>query len=91
MWSLVCAHVCHVRDDMVMSLSLSIVGCGELGRALEIGYVSCSCKFFFMYCECPWDYMDSLFWDVVSGLLIDLALSFVVGACGRYCSWGLWL
>ena len=49
----------------------------------------------FMYCGCPWDYMDSLFWDVVSGLVIDLILSFAVEdswyICGRYCSWGLWL
>lgn len=51
--------------------------------------------YWYMYCGCPWDYMDSLLWDVVSGLVIDLTLSFAVGAswyiCGRYCSWGLWL
>ena len=51
--------------------------------------------YWYMYCGCPWDYMDSLLWDVVSGLVIDLTLSFAVGAswyiCDRYCSWGLWL
>ena len=51
--------------------------------------------YWYMYCGCPWDYMDSLLWDVVSELVIDLTLSFVVGAswyiCGRYFSWGLWL
>ena len=40
----VCAHVCHVRDDMVIHLSLFSVGCGELGRALETCYESCSCR-----------------------------------------------
>ena len=33
-----CTHVCHVRDDMVIPLSLSSIGCGELGR------LSCSCR-----------------------------------------------
>ena len=51
--------------------------------------------YWFMYYGCPWYYMDSLLWDVVSGLVIDLTLSFEVGAswyiCGRYFSWGLWL
>ena len=36
--------VFHVRDDMVILLSLSSVGCGELGRLLEIFYESCSCR-----------------------------------------------
>ena len=57
-------------------------------RVIFVGYQ-------FTYCKCPQDYMDSLLWDVVSGLVIDLTLSFAVGAswyiCGRYCSWGLWL
>ena len=51
--------------------------------------------YWYVYCGCPWDYVDSLFWDFVSGLVIDLTLSFAMGAswyiCGRYCSWGLWL
>ena len=51
--------------------------------------------YWYMYCGCSWDYMDSLLWDVVSWLVIDVTLSFVVGAswyiCGRYFSWGLWL
>ena len=55
-------------------------------RVFLVGY-------WFMFCGCSWDYMDSLLWDVVSGLVIDLTLSFVVGAswyiCGRYFSWGL--
>ena len=29
---------------MVIPLSLSFVGCGELGRALETYYESCSCR-----------------------------------------------
>ena len=29
---------------MVIPLSLSSVGCGELGRALETCYESCSCR-----------------------------------------------
>ena len=41
---MVCAHICHVRDDMVIPLSLSSFGCGELGRLLEIFYESCSCR-----------------------------------------------
>ena len=57
-------------------------------RVVLVGY-------WYMYCGCPWDYMDSLLWDVVSGLVIDLTLSFAMGAswyiCGRYWSWGLWL
>jgi len=44
LWSLVYAHVCHVRDDIVIPLSLSSVGCGELGRLLQIFYESCSCR-----------------------------------------------
>ena len=31
-------------DDMVLYLSLSFVGCGELGRLLEIFYKIFSCK-----------------------------------------------
>ena len=41
---MVCAHVYHVRDDMVIPLSLSSVGCGELGRVLDTFYESCSCR-----------------------------------------------
>ena len=33
-----------MKDDMVSPLSLSFVGCGELGRELEICYESCSCR-----------------------------------------------
>ena len=40
--TLICGHVCHVRDDMVIPLSLSFVGCKELGRVLETYYESCS-------------------------------------------------
>ena len=44
--------------------------------------------YWYMYCGCPWDYTNSLLWDVVSGLVIDLTLSFAVGAswyiCERY-------
>ena len=57
-------------------------------RVVLVGY-------WFMCCGCPWYYMDSLIWDVVSGLVIDLTLSFAIGAswyiCVKYCSWGLWL
>ena len=35
---MVFVHVCHVRDDMVIPLSLSFVSFGELGRVLEIFY-----------------------------------------------------
>ena len=42
--SLICDHVCYVRYDMVIFLSLSFVGCGELGRVLETCYKSCSSK-----------------------------------------------
>ena len=41
---MVCAHVCHVRDDMVIPLYLSSVCFGELGRLLETCYESFSCK-----------------------------------------------
>ena len=55
-------------------------------RVVLIGY-------WFMCCGYTWDYMDSLLWDIVSGLVISLTLSFVVGAswyiCGRYFSQGL--
>ena len=50
-------------------------------RVVLVGY-------WFMYCGCPWYYMDSLLWDVVSGLAIYFILCFVVGAswyiCDRY-------
>ena len=41
---MICAHVCHVRDGMVILLSLSSIGFGELGRVLETCYKSCSCR-----------------------------------------------
>ena len=41
---MVCVHVCHVRDDMVIPLSLSFVGYGEIGRVFNIFYESCSYK-----------------------------------------------
>ena len=44
LWSLVCIHVCHVRDGMVIPLSLSFIGYGELGRVLETYYESFSCS-----------------------------------------------
>ena len=62
---------------------------GDLLWELFLHFIS-----LYMSCGCPWDSMDSLLWDVVSGLVIDLTLSFAVGAswyiCGRYLSWGLW-
>ena len=63
---------------------------GDLLRELFLQVIG-----LYMCCGCPWYYMDSLIWDVVSELVINLKLSFAVGAswyiCGRYCSWGLWL
>ena len=71
---------------------LVVENLGECWRLLMRVFLA---GYWFMYCGCLWDYMDSLFWDVVSGLVIDLTLSFAVGAswyiCSRYFSWGLWL
>ena len=44
LWSLVCVYLCHVRDSMIIPLSFSFVGCGELGRVLETFWEVYSCN-----------------------------------------------
>ena len=65
---------------MVIPLSFSSVGCGELGRVLETCYESFSCRLsiYVLWMFLRLHGFTSL--DVVSGLVIDLILSFAVGA-----------
>ena len=75
---------------MVITLSLSSVGCGELGRVLEICYESCSCKLlvYVLWMSLRLHGLISLRFCEWIGY--NLTLSLVVRAswyiCGRYCS-----
>ena len=75
---------------MVIPLSLSPIGCGELGRALETCYESCSCRISVYVLWMSLRLHGFTYLRCCDGLVIDLTLSFVVGAswyiCGRYFS-----
>ena len=64
---------------MVIPLSHSFFGCGELRRVLETCYESCSCKVLvYVLWMSLISYIDSILRDVVSGLVTYLTLSFAV-------------
>ena len=75
---------------MVITLSLSFVGCGELGRALETCFESCSCRILFYVLWMSLRLYGFTSLRCCKWIGIDLALSFVVGAswyiCGKYYS-----
>ena len=70
---------------MVIPLSLSSVGCGELGRILETFYKSCSCRLlvYVLWMSLRLYGFTSL--RCCEWLAIDFTLSFVVGACWYIC------